>query len=62
MTKKNISRKIAAAAITGLIAVGALTACETTGDKAGNGCKSAKQKAGCKGGQGCKAGGSCSSK
>ena len=48
-----ISRKLATAALTGLLAVGGLTACEgwKHGTNASNSCKGAH---GCKGGNSCK--------
>ena len=56
------SRKLATAALIGMLAVGSLTACESTKAGGGNGCKMAH---GCKGAaegkakNSCKAGNSC---
>ena len=55
MDKKAMTKKLASAALVGLIAVAPLTACETILD-AGD---AAQEKNSCKGSSGCKGAGSC---
>jgi len=62
MKNKNVARKLAAAALVGIIAAGTLTACETANTKGGSKCGAGhkcKGGASCKGNSSCKGGASC---
>ncbi len=58
MNKKDVAKKVAAAALVGILAATSLTACETI-FKAGD---AAAGKSSCKGSSSCKGKGSCSGK